>query len=636
MTEHHDPLTGFYHTLLEVLEKDPRCFTEDGELLRNKVVELSNKGDADLLRILMGNEETKSHFFTDVDDVLVFDSQRFVWVVSNRDFLPDSYTRFANAIGLVDDAGRSIAASRDTELVWPFKDCWLEGGQSKDDESREEVFYNETLAPDQVDRLLHPKVLTGAVRFNQHGSDGAADFQADDNLIIKGNNLLGIASLLPRYEGRVDVIYIDPPYNPSNKSNNTFCYNNRFNHSTWLTFMANRLRIAGRLLRDDGALICAIDDNEHSYLGVLLQELFPDHDVESIVIVHNPRGVQGTNFSYTHESAYFVLPKNMRTVGDQENGDVVWTQFRNWGGESRREDAATCFYPVIVKDGEVVGFGDVMPDDQHPTAQTVEDGDHYLVYPIDGKGVERKWRYARRTVEGTLLRARGKKAGGYEIEIGKSSGMYKTVWVDPRYDANRYGTQLVKELVPDAEFDFPKSLYTVLDCIKTVAKDRQDALVLDFFAGSGTTGHAVLELNREDGGHRRFILVEQMDYVETITAKRVAQVIENNGEGSFVYCELKQLNQALMNQLEAAETSDDLLTVWEQVRDTGFVSYRVLADQFNPETFKALSFDQQRELVAAVLDKNRLYVNLCDIGDADYVISDHDKAFNASFYGETP
>jgi len=619
--------------LLRVLRQDARLFSADGAFLRNVAFELAMKGDADLLRSLLANEETKKHFFTDVDGTMVFNSQRFGWVVSNREFLPDSYTRFKNVIGLVDSRGNFLDGSQDLELVWPFKDCWLEGGQSKGEEGREEVFYNETLAPTQVDRLLSPKVLTGARRFTKNGSAEASDFTDSDNLILKGNNLLGIASLLPRFEGQIRVIYIDPPYNPRN-NNNTFCYNNRFNHSTWLTFMANRLRVAKRLLRPDGALIVAIDDNEHSYLGVLLNEIFPKHDVESIVIVHNPRGVQGTNFSYTHESAYFVLPKNMRTVGDKENGDVAWTQFRNWGGESRREDAANCFYPVIVEDdGRVVGFGDVMQNGQHPAGQTVKDGKRFLVYPIDSSGVERKWRYARQSVERVNLRARLKKDGGFKIEIGKSSGMYKSVWIDTKYDANKYGTQLVKKLVPGSKFDFPKSLYNVLDCLRGVIQDDPDAIVLDFFAGSGTTGHAVLELNKMDGGHRRFILVEQMDYVDTITAPRVAQVINDNSDGSFIYCELKKLNQDYVGRIQDAKSTKGLLKIWEEIKGTEFISYRVRPELFDVETFATLDLAKQKEAILEMLDKNLLYVNYWDIDDQSYVVSDEDKVFNANFYG---
>jgi adenine-specific DNA-methyltransferase len=287
----------------------------------------------------------------------------------------------------------------------------------------------------------------------------------------------------------------------------------------------------------------------------------------------------------------------------------------------------------VVEDGVVVGFGEVMPDGEHPSGQTVQDGKRYMVYPIDTSGVERKWRYARQSVDGVQLRARAKKDGGFEIEIGKSSGMYKSVWIDTKYDANKYGTQLLEELVPGADFDFPKSLYNVLDCLKGIIQDDPDAIVLDFFGGSGTTGHAVLELNKADAGRRRFILVEQMDYVSTITAPRVAQVIKNNGEGSFVYCELKELNQAIAELVQAAKTTKDLIKLWEEVRDTDYVSYRVIPNQFDPAVFGALPFERQQHVLMETLDKNRLYVNYCDIDDEDYCVGEDDKKFNASFYG---
>lgn len=625
-------MSDFYHCLLEVLKEDARLFSSDGQFLRNAAFELGHKGDQNLLRLLLTEASVRDHFFVDVDGVMVFDSQKFGWVVNNREFLPDSFTRFKNAIGLVDRRGMSFAQTQDVELVWAYKDCWLEGGQKEDQEQRLEVFYNETLAPDEVDRLLAPKVLSAAKRFTVDGVAPAPDFNEDDNLILKGNNLLGLASLLDRYEGRVKMIYIDPPYNPKNKGNNTFCYNNRFNHSSWLTFMANRLKLAKRLLRSDGVLVVAIDDNEQNYLGVLMHELFPGYDIECVSIVHNPRGAQGPHFSYVHESAYFVIPKNQKLIGERELGEIDWTPFRNWGGESCREDAANCFYPVIVESGEVVGFGDVMPDDEHPEAQTVKEGERLLVYPIDRKGVERKWRYARQTVEKVLLRAK-ENATGWTIEIGKNTGMHKSVWIDPRYDANAYGTQLVKSLVPGSEFDFPKSLYNILDCLKAVVADDADALVLDFFAGSGTTGHAVLELNKSDGGNRHFILLEQMDYVETITAPRVAKVIEQNRAGSFVYCELAQLNDRYAERIMDSDSAEALLAIWNEIKDTGFVSYRVRPGDFDAVAFEALAIEDQQRLLLATLEKNLLYVNLDDLDNADYAISEDDKAFTRSFYG---
>lgn len=153
---------NFFDTLVQVLSADKRFFSEDGILLRNKVYECAMRMDADLLGLLLGNDETKKRFFTEVVGTLVFDKIGFGWIINNRQFLPDSYTRFKNRIGLTDGRGDLISASEDVALVFPYKDCILEGGQTKEDQKRDEVFYNDTLAPDEVDRLLYLKVLVDA------------------------------------------------------------------------------------------------------------------------------------------------------------------------------------------------------------------------------------------------------------------------------------------------------------------------------------------------------------------------------------------------------------------------------------------------------------------------------------------
>ena len=200
----------------------------------------------------------------------------------------------------------------------------------------------------------------------------------------------------------------------------------------------------------------------------------------------------------------------MKVIADRkiEEADRTWSQFRNWGTESARQDAKNCFYPVMVRDGMVVGFGDVCDDNHHPE-QTETSGDTLFVYPIDTSGVERKWRYARQSADSVLHLLRAKKSGSRcEIEIGKDSGLHRTVWTDKRYDANEHGSRLLQSLVPDSSFSFPKSLWAVYDCLSCVVQHDPDAIVLDFFAGSGTTGHALVEMNNNDGGKRRFILVQ--------------------------------------------------------------------------------------------------------------------------------
>lgn len=336
-----------------------------------------------------------------------------------------------------------------------------------------------------------------------------------NNLMIEGDNYLALSVLNYTHKKNIDLIYIDPPYNTGAKN---WKYNNdyvdkddEYRHSMWLSFMRHRLNLAKNLLKDDGVLICAIDENEQAHLGVLIEQIFPVHDQHTITVIHNPKGVQGTNFSYTHEYAIFVVPKNRKTIGDRSltEEEVYVSNLRNWGNESERTDAKNCFYPIKVFEGKVIGFGDVAPDSVHPKSanEKQKDGSIY-VWPIDEKGIERKWRYARQSVEGIkdILQIKETRGSIIQIMIAKNYGTYKTVWIDKKYDASEYGTKLLREILPNCDFDFPKSLYTVYDCLFAVVGMRPNANVLDFFAGSGTTGHAVLEMNKIDGGHRKFIL----------------------------------------------------------------------------------------------------------------------------------
>ena len=635
-------MENLLNVLKSLLQKDERMISE-GELLKNKVIELALKLDKNLIKLLLSDKKMKGVFFTDVEGTLVFDKDKFIRFVSNKQFLPDSYTAFKNKIGLT-VADEYLTEKKEVVLSWPYKDCVLEGGMTKEDQKRDEIFWNEILAPDEISRLFDPKVFTNAKRIDAKGEHKLDKFRTDengnikDNLIIKGNNLLALHSLKKRFAGKVKLIYIDPPYNPDSPSN-TFCYNNSFNESTWLTFMKNRLEVAKDFLTKDGVMIVAIDDNEQASLGVLLKEIFKDYEIHCITIVHNPRGVQGTNFSYVHEYAFFVIPKGIKSIGNRKisRDEINWSNFRNWGGESLRSDAKNCFYPIIVKNNKIIGFGDVLPDNEHPKSQTEKRGKVFYVYPIDKERVERKWRYARQSVEQVkqLLRAK-KTKGGYEIEIGKDFGIYRTVWVDPRYDANEYGTRLVKSLVPDCKFDFPKSLWNVYDCIYAVVANDKDAIVLDFFAGSGTTAHAVLELNKEDSGNRQFILCEQLDYVDTVTIPRVKKVIKKLDGGDFVYLELMKWNENFVQKIQIAKTKSELKKLWETMKKKAFLSYKVdiKAVDKNAKDFTDLTISDQKKFLLECLDKNHLYVNYSEIDDEEYGVSKEDKRINREFYKE--
>jgi len=633
----------FYGKLINLLKTDSRFVDDNDELVLAAVQDAAWKVDRNLVRLLLSDPEIKTVFFEEIEGHWIFNVNKFIEYTAQKNFLDNSYTRFKNRIGLT-IGGKFLRERGEVALVWPYKDCYLEGGQTKEEEKRKEIFFNEVLAQDEINRLLDPKVLTNFKRYTANGVEPVTGFRRDENglirenLIIKGNNLLTLHTLKTQFRGKVKLIYIDPPYNPDSPSN-TFAYNNNFNHSTWLTFMKNRLEAAKELLTKDGVLIVAIDDNEVFYLGVMLNEIFTEHEVHCITIVHNPRGVQGTNFSYIHEYSFFVIPQGQKIIGNRKisEAEIDWSPFRNWGGESRRENAKNCFYPIIVENDQIVGFGDVLGDNEHPKAQTEKRGNRYYVYPIDKNKVERKWRYARQSVEEIkhLLRAK-KTKDGYDIEIGKDFGIYRTVWEDSKYDANVYGTQIVKSLVPDSPFDFPKSLWNVYDCLYAVVANDKNAIVLDFFAGSGTTAHAVLELNKKDGGNRQFILCEQMHYIETVTRERVRKVIEQNSSGDFIYCELMKYNEAFMERIQAARSSEELLQIWREMAEGSFLNWYV--NPAMPEEavndFMAIgNLEKQKRLLAELLDKNQLYVNLSEIDDVQFKVSEEDKALNKAFYG---
>lgn len=400
---------------------------------------------------------------------------------------------------------------------------------------------------EEIDEVLdtHTPVLT-------EQSDLFIANGGEMNFLIEGDNLASLKLLEKTHKGKIDLIYIDPPYNTGASNwiydNDYVDGNDLFKHSKWLSMMELRLSTAKKLLTPKGVLICAIDENESATLRLLLEDIFgTGYEYDCITIVHNPRGIQGKNFSYTNEFAYFVIPKGDKIIGERKlsESEIYWSPLRNWGSESQRSDARNCFYPIIVKDDQIIGFGDVSPNDYHPTKNVILDDGSIAIYPIDAKGIERKWRYARQSVEGILDYLSVKQTKGiYDIEIGKTFGTYKTVWADPKYDANGYGKQLLNSLVPNCPFDFPKSLWNVYDCLFSVVANNKNATILDFFAGSGTTGHAVMKLNSEDNGTRKFILCtnNENNICREVTYERLKNAMSNeNYAASLKYYKVEYI-----------------------------------------------------------------------------------------------
>ncbi|MBB5021362.1 DNA methyltransferase [Desulfurispira natronophila] len=345
-----------------------------------------------------------------------------------------------------------------------------------------------------------------------------------DGLLIHSENFQALNLLSDRYRGQIQCLYADPPYNAKSSE---IIYKNSYKHSSWISLMADRLSAAAKLKATEGALITAIDENEHANLSQLFRCMFSLFENDCISIVHNPAGVQGDNFSYSHEYAIFTFEKRKNLIGKTKRDEDSEEAFRDWGGTSARSLARNCFYPIIVKDGKIVGFGDVCPDDYHPNAPNISHGDEIYVYPVAEDGEERKWVFARDSVEKIFgeLNVRERK-GQISITRTKSITSYKTVWAGNKYYANIYGSKLLNNIFGEKRFDFPKSLYTVQECLFAVeAFRRKDSLSLDYFAGSGTTGHAVISCNRQDNGKRKVILIEMGDHFDNVVKPRTQKVI---------------------------------------------------------------------------------------------------------------
>ena len=595
-----------------VLKNDDRFVSQDGQLLKPRVLDAVSQLDAQLIRQLMASPLLKEHFFKELDGITIFDQEKFMWVVNSKEFLPDSYTSYRNKIGLSANDHDLLTASNEVSLVWPYKDCMLEGGQDKEDEKRDEIFYNETLAPDEVGRLLAPKAFSNATRYSAEGEEHVTEFDKNDNLIIKGNNLLALSSLLERYEGQVKCIYIDPPYNTGSDG---FNYNDQFNHSTWLTFIKNRLMLARRLLANDGVIFLSLDDKEAHYCKVLMDEVFGRENFVADICHKARASVSNDKIISVSHNHLLMFARNERQV---------YAQRKKYG---------------ITKDTSTFTLKD--------------DRGYYKLVPVDGPGGARKgnpyyeflgvegyWRFSKATMQEMyddgLIVKQGKSLQ-QKYYKSKAEGQRQTIttWWDEGLLTSSASTELNNKL--DLHFNNPKN-EALLELVLEFATQSGD-LVLDFFLGSGTTAAVAHKMGR------RYIGVEQMDYVSSVTIPRLQKVIAGEqggvskaqewmGGGSFVYVDLAEQGEQLMSDLQDAATTDEVQRVLDQATERGLLRPSVLPDQLTSSVseFEQLSLDEQKRAVAELIDKNRLYVNASDAEDAELGLSEDDIAFTKSFY----
>ena len=337
------------------------------------------------------------------------------------------------------------------------------------------------------------------------------------HMLIEADNYHALQLLEYLYPKKVDCIYIDPPYNTGARD---WKYNNDYvdssdswRHSKWLSMMQKRLRIANRLLKPDGVFAIAIDHNELAHLVCLLETsgMFDGYELTIVTMVHNPRGNITNNFARTNEYVIYLTPKSLKSLARTPQENDTPRKLRRWGHYSTREERRSMFYPIYVENGHITRIGEQPANDFHPSGRNVPvDGseNEIEIWPIDQDGIERRWNFSQREITSHLERIVVlPKDGGLDLFIASELSPPKTVWVAPELDAGGvYGSALV-ENITNTKFPFPKSLYGVVRTIEPVVRQKPNALIIDFFAGSGTTLHAVNLLNAEDNGNRRCILV---------------------------------------------------------------------------------------------------------------------------------
>ncbi len=634
---------------LENLLKNESCFlSSDGKLLKSKIKESALKYDNILIDLLI-NSEFKELFFEKLqNDIWIFKQKTFIDYIDDKNFLLDSYTKFSNKIGL-SVSNKFLSRNDDVVLSFPFKDCVLKGDQSKDDDKSKEIFFNEILQSaisnqqsaisnqqsaisNQQSAISNQQSAISAaenfLKFSRNSElNRARNLPLDticDNLIIKGNNLLALHTLKSNFAGRVKLIYIDPPYNTGNDS---FNYNDNFNHSTWLTFMKNRLEIAREFLRDDGVIFVQCDDNEQAYLKVLMDEIFGrENFVVNFIWNHRKSGQNDIDFTLSHNYT-LTYAKNRQNFRLNRIDSKIEGKFSNPDNDPRGnwtadpfdapDESANCNYPI-----------------KNPNTNEI-------FYPPKG----RHWRFSKDKFDEVLADNRivfgktGKSKPQYkrfQFEAEQRGENVNSIWLD--CDTATRGTQEIQNLFESKIFSTPKP-EALLKRIIEISTQPND-IVMDFFLGSGTTAAVAHKMNRQ------YIGIEQMDYIEDVSIERFKKVIEGEqggisktlnwqGGGEFIYFELAKFNQNFIDKISDAKAKD-ILNIYDEICEKAFLNYdadsKILKDK--KDDFKEFNLAEQKEFLINILNKNMLYVNLDDIEDENYEISQKDKELNKDFYNE--
>ncbi|ELM7234312.1 site-specific DNA-methyltransferase [Campylobacter jejuni] len=589
-------------------------------------------------------EEFKSRFFIFSKKTLVFKLNDFLNFLDLRS-LGGSFTSYANKIGLANKTKSLLKTNNEVVLNFAFKDGVIKGGQSKDEQKSKEIFFNEILARDEIDVLFDKKALQNFELIGE--SKNLQEYLKDNpNLLIKGNNLLALHSLKKLYANKVKLIYIDPPYNTGNDS---FNYNDKFNHSTWLTFMKNRLEIAREFLRDDGVIFVQCDDNEQAYLKVLMDEIFGrDNFVSCITHIVKPEGRMYGNVAKTHEYI-LIFAKNIIFLefNEIEKKDYVFNFQDNYGNFNLKNLENGNFRAFNSKNRQNLRYPlyiDLSSKDKFDLLKVYvenKDNKYIKVLPRFVNNFECVWRWSKDKCKNEIYNLCAKKSssGEYFIfqKVRKNTTKVKSIFYEAEMITQK-GTQEIRNLNLMDIFQNPKP-EALLQRIIEISTNEND-IVMDFFAGSGTTLAVAHKMKR------KWIGIEQMDYIETITKERLKKVIEGEqggiskainwqGGGSFVYAELMPLNAIYKEKIQNLNDEKELDNIYQELKTKAFLDYRVdINEILKDKEFENLDLESKKEILKLVLDSNMDYVLYGDIKDEDYALSKEIIKLNKIFYGD--
>lgn len=613
-------------------------------------------------------DEFKNRFFIMRNNTYIFKLNDFLTFLDLRN-LSGSFTSYTNKIGLGFKTKSFLKTNNEVVLNFAYKDGVIKGGQSKDEDKKNEIFFNEILAKDEIDVLFARKALQN---FELIGQGDLKENLNNANLLIKGNNLLALHSLKKKFANKVKLIYIDPPYNTGNDS---FNYNDNFNHSTWLCFMKNRLEIAREFLRDDGVIFIQCDDNEQAYLKVLCDEIFGRENFVSIITCKvKSAGGLTTDTEMFFDCAEYVLVYSKNITNLTYTPIKVKTEIVNSNSKTAKQ------YNNIINKIDYSKMEFVVKKDDIAYYKITKGNFNIETLPI--KNMSEKDFFNKRDEIFRLTALSGgigKKLKRHIEDFTNNEDLFVYEYMPTKgKDKGKlsryllYKSQTITMLNKFLEIDEKNKTITKLEPVSNIFIDdfwqgisqegqikfknakkpealikriieistQENDLVMDFFAGSGTTLAVAHKMKR------RWIGIEQMDYIESITKERLKKVVAGEqggiskavdwqGGGSFIYAELMPLNAIYKERIKNISDEKMLDSIYKDLESKAFLDYRIdLPEILENKEFKELDLEKKKEALLSILDSNMDYVLYGDIEDKDYAISSEVIELNKIFYGD--